>query len=113
VHKDPVLTFRAPLRPPLKRALDIVGATLLLVFLLPVLGFATLLIFAEASGPVLATRRRIGPGGISFNLFGFRTTAADGGFTRVGAILYATRMDGLPRLFNVLRGEISLADSVK
>jgi len=97
----------------LKRALDIAGATLLPVYLLPALGFVTLLILAEASGPVLTTRRCIGPGGVSFNLFGFRTTAADGGFTRVGAILYATRMDVLPRLFNVLRGEISLADFVK
>jgi lipopolysaccharide/colanic/teichoic acid biosynthesis glycosyltransferase len=59
---------------------------------------------------VLVTRRRIGPGGISLNLFEFRTTAADGGITRVGDVLHATRIDGLPRLLNVLRGEMSLAD---
>jgi lipopolysaccharide/colanic/teichoic acid biosynthesis glycosyltransferase len=110
MQKQPALPLQGPARPSLKRVLDILGAALLLLFLAPALGLAALLILAETGGPVLTTRRRIGPGGISLNLFEFRTTTADGGITRIAGVLHATRMDGLPRLLNVLRGEMSLAD---
>src|SRR3954468_9163293 len=100
--------FHGPFRPSLKRVLDILGAALLLLFLAPALGLVALLILVETGGPVLATRRRFRPGGGSIYLFEFRITTAEGDITRIGGVLHATRIDGLPRLFNVLRGEMSL-----
>jgi len=102
--------FHGPFRPSLKRVLDILGAAVLLLFLAPALGLVALLILAETGGPVLATRRHFRLGGGSIYLFEFRTTTADGSITRIDDVLHTTRIDGLPRLFNVLRGEISLAD---
>ena len=110
MQKQPALPLQGPAHPSLKRVLDILSAAILLLFLAPALGLVALLILVETGRPVLTTRWRIRPGGGNLNLFEFRTTTANGDFTRVGDVLHATRIDGLPRLLNVLRGEMSLAD---
>jgi lipopolysaccharide/colanic/teichoic acid biosynthesis glycosyltransferase len=73
----------------------------------------------EGSGPVLQRQQRVGSGGRRFHALKFRTTshaAEDPGLpwhraarmTRMGPYLRYTRIDDLPQLINVLRGEISI-----
>lgn len=103
----------------LRRALDVVAAALLLVFALPLLVIIVLAISAESSGPVLYCAERVGRGGRTIRMLKFRkmykdasglnlTTCDDHRLTWVGAILARTKLDELPQLINVLRGEMSL-----
>ena len=116
----------------LKRAFDIVGATLLLIFLSPVLGLIALAIKLTSRGPVIYRSLRPGIGGEPFACFKFRTMYEnadqlqedleehnehsgplfkmrdDPRVTRPGRFLRRWSLDELPQLFNVLRGEMSL-----
>ncbi|MBI3836141.1 MAG: sugar transferase [Planctomycetes bacterium] len=104
-----------------KRAFDIVGALLLLLVLSPVLIVSALLIKLTSSGPIFFVQRRGGLNGAPFALVKFRTMR--GGrvpdpkeivplehpeITPVGRILRRSKIDELPQLWNVLRGEMSL-----
>ncbi len=115
-----------------KRAFDLVGATLLLVVLSPLLAAVALMIRLTSRGPVLYRSMRPGIGGRPFACFKFRTMVADadriqgslehrnevGGpifkikddprVTNVGRFLRRWSLDELPQLLNVLRGEMSL-----
>ncbi len=105
----------------LKRALDIVLASTLLVGLTPLFAAVGLLIKMESPGPVIFRQDRKGFSGRKFTIFKFRTmnvlengrviTQArknDVRVTRVGRILRATSIDELPQLINVLLGQMSL-----
>jgi exopolysaccharide biosynthesis polyprenyl glycosylphosphotransferase len=116
----------------LKRAFDIVGATLLLILLSPVLGLIALAIKLTSRGPVIYRSLRPGIGGDPFACFKFRTMYEnadqlqedleehnehsgplfkmrdDPRVTPVGRFLRRWSLDELPQLFNVLRGEMSL-----
>src|SRR5262245_8584129 len=116
----------------LKRALDLVGGTVLLIVLAPVWLSISLLIKADSPGPILFRQRRIGQYGVPFRMFKFRTMvdgadtrkpalvhmneAADGLFkisgdprlTRVGRWLRRTSLDELPQLLDVISGRMSL-----
>ena len=101
----------------LKRALDLLGAALLLPAALPVVGAAALVIKADSPGPVFFCQRRVTAGGRLFTIYKLRTMAAGSGgpltaagdsrVTAVGRFLRRTRLDELPQLWNVLRGEMS------
>ena len=115
-----------------KRTFDLVGATVLLVALSPLLAVIALAIKLDSRGRVLYRSMRPGMGGHPFACFKFRTMQADaesmqheleehnevGGaifkiredprVTRVGAFLRRWSLDELPQLLNVLRGEMSL-----
>ena len=98
---------------------DVAGACLILAITSPLLICVAVAIRWETTGPILEQRERIGPGGRRFRMLRFRTTAHYPKnavrpwvqkTTQVGLFLRYTRIDCLPQLINVLRGEMSLAD---
>jgi len=104
-----------------KRVLDIVASALGLLFLWPVFLVVAVLVRAEDGGPALFRQQRIGKGGKAFTILKFRTMhvdAPDKGpaftvkddarVTRIGQFLRRTKIDELPQLWNVLRGDMSL-----
>jgi lipopolysaccharide/colanic/teichoic acid biosynthesis glycosyltransferase len=105
----------------LKRAFDVIVSAAALLVLSPVLVVLALAVKLESPGAVFYLGNRIGRGGQPFKLFKFRsmvsgadrrgpgiTTAGDARITRVGRVLRRTKLDELPQLLNVLRGEMSL-----
>ncbi len=104
-----------------KRMVDVCISSILLVITLPVMVLIAVLIYLESPGPIFCRQQRIGDGGHRFALLKFRTTRiaakADGkphwvsdndaGATRVGRLIRQLYIDELPRLINVLRGDIS------
>ena len=105
----------------MKRAVDIVLALGGLIVLAPVLAGIGAMIALVDGLPVLFRHLRVGRGGRDFRLYKFRTMrplagAEGGGFdpgdtrrvTRFGAFLRRTKLDELPQLWNVLRGDMSM-----
>lgn len=105
-----------------KRTMDVVFASLGLLFLAPLLLLLLLLIRIDSKGAPIFPQRRVGYHGELFVIYKLRTmrvTApndvatkdfvdADIHITRVGHILRKTSLDELPQLFNILRGDMSL-----
>jgi lipopolysaccharide/colanic/teichoic acid biosynthesis glycosyltransferase len=105
-----------------KRCIDLCGACSLLVLSSPVLLVVALCIRLTSPGPVILRQRRLTLGGREFTLLKFRTMrqdaeklsgpalaqAGDPRVTKVGRILRKTRLDELPQLVNVVKGEMSL-----
>ena len=104
-----------------RRALDVIGSLLLLAFAVPLLLLVAFLIRVNSTGPVLYRQSRVGLHGRIFTMLKFRSmrvdaevagpcwaTDRDPRMTRIGAFIRATRLDEVPQLLNVLRGEMSL-----
>ncbi|HLZ37556.1 MAG TPA: sugar transferase [Mycobacteriales bacterium] len=118
----------------LKRLIDVVAASTLLLLLSPVFATVALAVKLSSPGPVLFRQRRVGQGGREFDIIKFRTlrvVSSDAERARVdaeaahliqasqrqdvatrqtavGRILRATSADELPQLWNILRGDMSL-----
>jgi lipopolysaccharide/colanic/teichoic acid biosynthesis glycosyltransferase len=106
-----------------RRLGDFVAACVLIAFTLPLMAIVAIMIKFESPGPVFERQQCVGIGGRCFDVLSFRTTLhavedADLAWrrapqmTQVGPHLRYTRIDDLPQLFNVLRGEMSIIDSV-
>jgi Undecaprenyl-phosphate glucose phosphotransferase len=104
-----------------KRVVDLIGASLALVLLLPFMLVAALAIKLESPGPILFRQLRSGFNAERFMIFKFRTMSVmedgdgvtqakphDPRVTKLGGVLRATSIDELPQLFNVLLGKMSL-----
>jgi exopolysaccharide biosynthesis polyprenyl glycosylphosphotransferase len=101
---------------------DIAVGVILTTLTLPLMLVTAAAIRLDGPGPVLYRQERTGLHGKTFTLFKFRSMATDAEaagkprwaeqrdprVTRVGAFIRASRIDELPQLFNVLRGEMSM-----
>jgi sugar transferase (PEP-CTERM system associated) len=106
----------------IKRLFDLVAAGALLLMALPVMLLTAIAIRLESRGPILYRQERVGQGGRPFLCTKFRSMrvdaekdgvarwaqAKDPRVTRVGNFIRKMRIDELPQLINVLRGEMSL-----
>ena len=103
----------------LKRGLDILVAATLLIVLAPVILIVAAMIRLESSGPGFYRCARAGRGGREFGMLKFRkmhdgakgpalASWDDDRFTRLGPFLARTKLDELPQLWNVFRGQMSL-----
>ena len=111
-----------PISELIKRASDIAISLGLLILVLPVLCCTMIAIKLEGSGPVLYRQERVGVGGRRFVLLKFRSMRLDAEaagmpqwaqrgdprVTRVGAFIRKFRIDELPQLLNVVRGDMSI-----
>jgi exopolysaccharide biosynthesis polyprenyl glycosylphosphotransferase len=133
----PALKLRAPIlsdmQLSLKRVVDIAIVSVVLPFVLPLMGLIALTIRLDSPGPILFRQRRVGQYGRQFTMLKFRTmvpdaeqrmsevttyaedgrplfkgTAQDPRVTRVGRVLRRFSLDELPQMFNVLLGQMSL-----
>lgn len=119
----------------LKRVFDVVVAVSLLVAAVPLMAIVATMVRLTSAGPVLFSQMRVGRNGARFRLYKFRTMCTDaedvlsrdpvllakylaGGhklcdsedarITPIGRVLRRLRLDELPQLYNVLRGEMTL-----
>jgi lipopolysaccharide/colanic/teichoic acid biosynthesis glycosyltransferase len=103
----------------LKRALDLFVAVTLLLLLAPVIAILAVAIKVESRGPVFYRCRRVGRYGADLAMLKFRkmhdgatgpalASTDDERFTRLGWFLARTKLDEVPQLWNVLRGQMSL-----
>ena len=99
--------------------MDFVIAAMLLAITAPLMLFIALTIRAESTGPIFVKRTCIGLGGRRFEMLKFRTLVHDPEHTipvwarkptQVGQVLRYTRLNALPQLINVMRGEMSIID---
>jgi sugar transferase (PEP-CTERM system associated) len=105
-----------------KRAFDLLASSLLLVVASPVMLLTALAVRLESPGPIIYRQERVGLGGRPFMCLKFRSmrtdaekdgvarwaTKNDARVTRVGGFIRKMRIDELPQLISVLRGEMSL-----
>ena len=105
----------------MKRAIDVVVSGIGLIVAAPLMLLVALAVYAESGAPVLFRQERIGLHGTHFQILKFRsmrneptpkaaswTSDLDPRITRVGKFIRKFRLDELPQLINVLRGDMSL-----
>ncbi|MFF3615432.1 sugar transferase [Streptomyces sp. NPDC002580] len=119
-HPETLRPMGAERLKPTRRILDIAFALTLLVLLLPLLASVALLVRVTSGAPVLFRQSRVGAGGREFTLLKFRsmrqggagpevTCTSDRRVTGLGRVLRRLSLDELPQLWNVLRGDMTLA----
>jgi sugar transferase (PEP-CTERM system associated) len=113
--------LNSPLRTAVKRVFDLVMSTVLLVCTAPVLAMLAALIKLDSHGPVFYWQERVGRGGKLYRVHKLRTMRKDAEqisgpvwasqrdprITRLGAFLRKTRLDEIPQVFAVFRGDMS------
>jgi lipopolysaccharide/colanic/teichoic acid biosynthesis glycosyltransferase len=120
VDQEVDLSIPVKIKSGLPRSLEVIIALIALVLCAPLLGLAAAAIFLSSRGPVLFRQTRIGQGGRLFTLYKIRTmrtssdqrtqfTAADDSrILPLGHWLRKTKIDELPELWNVFKGDMSL-----
>ena len=104
----------------IKRIFDIIVALILLILLSPIILILAIMIKIDSKGPVFYRQERITTYGKIFRIFKFRTMVQnadkvgtlvtvgnDSRITRVGKLIRKVRLDELPQLINVLKGEMT------
>ncbi|WP_100639754.1 TIGR03013 family XrtA/PEP-CTERM system glycosyltransferase [Marinobacter salexigens] len=105
-----------------KRSLDLLISLTLLAVMLPFIILTALAVFLETGRPILYSQNRVGMLGKEFRIYKFRSmrqdaekdgkarwaSANDNRVTRVGAFIRNTRLDELPQIYNVIKGEMSI-----
>ena len=104
----------------IKRILDFMAAIFFSLISLPIFAMIALLLKIDSPGPILFRQRRLGQEGKAFNILKYRTMAQgseangplwtannDSRITRMGKLLRRIRLDELPQLINIIRGEMS------
>lgn len=105
----------------IKRGIDILASSVVVMLLLPVLAFIALRVKLSSSGPILYRQERVGQYGKPFWIYKFRSmyvnaeangpalsSKDDPRITNWGRVMRKWRLDELPQFFNVLRGDMSL-----
>lgn len=109
------------LRDVVKRLFDLVASLTLLILAVPIMVLAAIVIALESGFPILYRQERVGLGGKIFTIFKFRSMvqnaekdgtpqwaqAGDARVTWVGGVIRKLRIDELPQVFNVFRGDMS------
>jgi lipopolysaccharide/colanic/teichoic acid biosynthesis glycosyltransferase len=101
------------------RTADVIGAAFLLILFAPAIAVVAAAVKLESPGPAFFRCTRVGRHGREFGMLKFRkmlhgaagpalTAVDDDRFTRIGSFLARTKLDEMPQLWNVLRGEMSL-----
>ena len=112
---------QSSLRSVIKRSFDLAASVILLAVTLPIMLVAALCILIESGAPIFYRQERVGRGGETFMVIKFRSMRADAEksgkpqwaatndprITKVGNIIRKLRIDELPQIFNVLKGEMS------
>lgn len=105
-----------------KRLIDLFISLSLLVVMLPFIILTAIAVFLETGRPILYSQTRVGMLGKEFRIYKFRSmrqdaekdgkarwaSANDNRVTRVGAFIRNTRLDELPQIYNVIKGEMSI-----
>jgi lipopolysaccharide/colanic/teichoic acid biosynthesis glycosyltransferase len=105
----------------MKRVFDLICCLVALIALLPLFVILAIAVKLDSRGPVFFSQERVGWGGRRFRLYKFRTMVADaaqcgpaitrGGdwrVTRIGKVLRRFKLDELPQLWNVVKGDMSI-----
>lgn len=106
----------------LKRSMDIIVAVVLIILTLPIMIITAIAVKFDSSGPIFYKQERVTLNEHKFNILKFRSMSAsaeaefgpvlasrnDDRITRVGKFIRATRIDELPQLLNVLKGDMTL-----
>ena len=105
----------------IKRIFDFFAALIGIIILSPILLIVSIAIKMDSTGDILFLQKRVGKDGKEFNIYKFRTMVTDAEklgkqitvgkdnrITKVGAFLRKYKIDELPQLFNVLKGDMSL-----
>ena len=105
----------------MKRIFDILLSGLLLVFACPILLLIALFVKIDSPGPIFFRANRTGKDGEHFHIFKFRSMVADAStkgpgitrmgdsrITRIGRLLRKWKLDEIPQLFNILKGEMAI-----
>lgn len=105
----------------LKRGFDFIASTIGFILISPALLIISILIKLTSEGPVLFKQKRVGRYGKEFNILKFRTMVVnaeklgkqitvgnDSRITKIGAFLRKYKLDELPQLINVIKGDMSL-----
>jgi hypothetical protein len=106
--------------PTIKRAIDLAFAAFTLAISAPLLLVMAVLVRLDSPGPVLFRQQRVGKNGELYTMYKFRSMipgasemprpagGRDARLTRVGRVIRTLRLDELPQLYNVVRGEMSV-----